>query len=951
MSQRLAVSMAHCAGMGDLVFAEGGAKVVTCGADAHIKVIDAGADDASSARVVEDADAKPIRALAMNPDGDTLACGTEAGVKLYAPRRDFASDGLVFRSTLPVNQVAFSQSGIYLGVVSGEDSISLVNTLDTKQVIRMDNQAGSGGHDGGVLSLAFDPKGEFLVTCGADRSVVFWSVDRRASARTVRFALDASVRGDGARCRAAWRPDGAFVAVPGAKEVRLFSRDTLEEEVTLHEDGHRGVVDVVAWSPNGRYLASAASDNQILVWDLDRRETIQRYRHESPICALAWHPAANTLAAMDLDGQYALCHSVVPGHMPAPHKEAAPAAALAAPAAAAPAAAAAADEGEDGQVIGAPKDAPAATGANNADEAAAEGKPASAPTGEEGPAAEPQDGEEAPVKTVKRSARRLRSLASRGFDDGKGGVSLSKVKAQYGFLQDSEDEVEDDEYISGGEGAGGVLRTGGARHSGGLVAAPSDGGASEMQDAVQAGATPLGFKRRYLAWNTTGVITTRDEDTFHSVEVEFSDASKHRTVRFNDHYAFSMAALGDHGAFFAAPARTSGEGGADDDVPSTVFFRPFSGWAHNSEWLAQLLPGEEAAAVAVGDKWAAVATSAQYVRVFRYSGLQVGVFAIPGPVVAVAGHGPLLAVAYHRGMPFAGRQCLGYCILDVTACEGEAGHATSTALAASLASGDLPLRQGVSLSWFAFSDHGMLVAQDSLGLFQGALPLFGWQWAPILDTRSKIIGRTAGAYHWPVAVRDNKLMCVICKVRFARGTALPGPRATALPYPTVPFPAPRERPSSRRPSRGPSSPRCRSWPRCCSWTCRRARRRRGALESFSLSSPLWVCPPSPASRAQLPAPAAAAAPAARAAALVRTGGAAVRDRGGGGGPRPQGVRAPGQADARPHPGCVQGRPREPGPGPVHPPAPSQVPQHRAVPRPAPPADRAGRAHPAPHPGP
>jgi hypothetical protein len=65
---------------------------------------------------------------------------------------------------------------------------------------------------------------------------------------------------------------------------------------------------------------------------------------------------------------------------------------------------------------------------------------------------------------------------------------------------------------------------------------------------------------------------------------------------------------------------------------STIFYRPIQGWTHSSEseWNFKLPLREMALSVAVGRTWAAVATSRDWIRVFRFSGLQNIVYAIPG---------------------------------------------------------------------------------------------------------------------------------------------------------------------------------------------------------------------------------------------------------------------------------------------------------------------------------
>jgi hypothetical protein len=53
-------------------------------------------------------------------------------------------------------------------------------------------------------------------------------------------------------------------------------------------------------------------------------------------------------------------------------------------------------------------------------------------------------------------------------------------------------------------------------------------------------------KRRWLAYNVSGCISSREDDGFCVVEVSFHDTSRHRkrVPLLNDFYHFSMASLG-----------------------------------------------------------------------------------------------------------------------------------------------------------------------------------------------------------------------------------------------------------------------------------------------------------------------------------------------------------------------------------------------------------------------
>src|SRR6266700_1369677 len=66
--------------------------------------------------------------------------------------------------------------------------------------------------------------------------------------------------------------------------------------------GHSDFVSAVAWSPNGRYIASGGWDNTVQVWDVNNGTNYRTYtRHSDFVSALAWSPDSRYIASGSWD--------------------------------------------------------------------------------------------------------------------------------------------------------------------------------------------------------------------------------------------------------------------------------------------------------------------------------------------------------------------------------------------------------------------------------------------------------------------------------------------------------------------------------------------------------------------------------------------------------------------------------------------------------------------------
>jgi WD40 repeat protein len=106
----------------------------------------------------------------------------------------------------------------------------------------------------------------------------------------------------------AWSPDGRLLASGGADPaVRLHTLNPDTPPARAQYRGHEGSVYSVAWSPDGRLLASGSRDATIRIWNLRQTRSLRTLRgHGSTIQVLAWSPDGAVLASGSSGGNVRL---------------------------------------------------------------------------------------------------------------------------------------------------------------------------------------------------------------------------------------------------------------------------------------------------------------------------------------------------------------------------------------------------------------------------------------------------------------------------------------------------------------------------------------------------------------------------------------------------------------------------------------------------------------------
>ena len=114
------------------------------------------------------------------------------------------------------------------------------------------------GHRDRVTSVAFDPKGRFLASGSWDKTVRIWEVDTKQEVTMLSHTHSVT--------SVAYDPSGTYLASGSGDEIVIWEVGTQKQVTVLR--GHTDYVTSVAFDPSGKYLASGSNDNSVRLWDV-----------------------------------------------------------------------------------------------------------------------------------------------------------------------------------------------------------------------------------------------------------------------------------------------------------------------------------------------------------------------------------------------------------------------------------------------------------------------------------------------------------------------------------------------------------------------------------------------------------------------------------------------------------------------------------------------------------
>jgi len=242
--------------------------------------------------------------FAFSPDGDLLAVGDLESVRVLTADTGQPVITLTSASAGPTqyprSEPVFSPDGTLVAALKNGTTVVVWDVATGQERLNLD------GHTDVVFGLAMSPDGQRLATIAYDLTARLWDLTTGAAVYTLTdvYTSPGPLEIGGQPIDIAFSPDGAKLVTVGGTSVKVWDAATGDELVSLQLLPPELLAYTVAFSPDGNHLAVGMRFGRGSgVWDAVSGERLfELVGHTASVLAIAYSHDGRQIATSSLDG-------------------------------------------------------------------------------------------------------------------------------------------------------------------------------------------------------------------------------------------------------------------------------------------------------------------------------------------------------------------------------------------------------------------------------------------------------------------------------------------------------------------------------------------------------------------------------------------------------------------------------------------------------------------------